>query len=380
MKQFYVSGLEPNEVVTTSFLVVQKEIRQKKTGESYLSLILADRTGEVEAKMWDNVTEVMDTFEKDDFIKVKGVAQLYQNRSQFTIHKLRRLDESEADSSDFFPCSARDPEDMFTELRATIAGIGNVHLRALLEAIFADPSIAEPYKLAPAAKAIHHAWRSGLIEHVLSLCALCRVTAEHYGNVDIDLLLTGAILHDIGKIEELTFDRSFGYSPSGQLLGHIVLGLRIVDEKLRQVPGFPPKLRLLVEHMLISHHGELEFGSPKVPVFLEALLLHHLDNLDSKMEAMRAAAQRDRMTEGDFTPWVHALERVVLKKEKFLSADGAADPTAAPAMQAAPPTAGGASPAPAVASLPKGSSKADANVASLSDFGSKLQSVLNLEK
>jgi 3'-5' exoribonuclease len=380
MKQFYVSGLEPNEVVTTSFLVVQKEIRQKKTGESYLSLILADRTGEVEAKMWDNVTEVMDTFEKDDFIKVKGVAQLYQNRSQFTIHKLRRLDESEADSSDFFPCSARDPEDMFTELRATIAGIGNVHLRALLEAIFADPSIAEPYKLAPAAKAIHHAWRSGLIEHVLSLCALCRVTAEHYGNVDIDLLLTGAILHDIGKIEELTFDRSFGYSPSGQLLGHIVLGLRIVDEKLRQVPGFPPKLRLLVEHMLISHHGELEFGSPKVPVFLEALLLHHLDNLDSKMEAMRAAAQRDRMTEGDFTPWVHALERSVLKKEKFLSADGAADPTAAPAMQAAPPTAGNASPAPAVASLPKGSSKEDANIASLSDFGSKLQSVLNLEK
>ena len=380
MKQFYVSGLEPNEVVTTSFLVVQKEIRQKKTGESYLSLILADRTGEVEAKMWDNVTEVMDTFEKDDFIKVKGVAQLYQNRAQFTIHKLRRLDESEADSTDFFPCSARDPEEMFTELRATIAGMGNAHLRALLEAIFADPSIAEPYKLAPAAKAIHHAWRSGLIEHVLSLCALCRVTAEHYGNVDIDLLLTGAILHDIGKIEELTFDRSFGYSPSGQLLGHIVLGLRIVDEKLRQVPGFPPKLRLLVEHMLISHHGELEFGSPKVPVFLEALLLHHLDNLDSKMEAMRAAAERDRMTESDFTPWVHALERVVLKKEKFLSADGAADPSVAPAMQAAAPTAGNASPAPALASVPKGPSKADANIASLSDFGSKLQSVLNLEK
>jgi len=380
MKQIYVSGLEPNEVVTTSFLVVQKEIRQKKTGESYLSLVLADRTGEVEAKMWDNVTEVMDTFEKDDFIKVKGVAQLYQNRSQFTIHKLRRLDESEADSADFFPCSARDPEEMFTELRATIAGMGNAHLRALLEAIFADPSIAEPYKLAPAAKAIHHAWRSGLIEHVLSLCALCRVTAEHYANVDIDLLLTGAILHDIGKIEELTFDRSFGYSPSGQLLGHIVLGLRIVDEKLRQVPGFPPKLRLLVEHMLISHHGELEFGSPKVPVFLEALLLHHLDNLDSKMEAMRAAAERDRMTEGDFTPWVHALERVVLKKAKFLSADGAADPTAAPASQASPPATVKPAPPLAADSSPKGSSKPDSNLASLSDFGSKLQSVLNLEK
>jgi 3'-5' exoribonuclease len=372
MKQIYVSGLEPNEVVTTSFLVVQKEIRQKKTGEHYLSLILADRTGEVEAKMWDNVTEVMETFEKDDFIKVKGVAQLYQNRPQFTIHKLRRLDESEADSADFFPCSARDPEEMFTELRATIAGMSNPHLRALLEAIFADPAIAEPYKLAPAAKTIHHAWRSGLIEHVLSLCALCRLAAGHYGKVDIDLLLTGAILHDIGKIEELTFDRSFSYSSSGQLLGHIVIGLRIVDEKLRLVPGFPPKLRLLVEHMLISHHGELEFGSPKVPVFLEALLLHHLDNLDSKVEAMRAAVERDRMTEGDFTSWVHALERVVLKKDKFLSAP---DHTDAPAVQSAPSPAGNASPAPA-----KGSSKPDVHTAPMSDFGSKLQSVLNLEK
>jgi 3'-5' exoribonuclease len=357
MKQVYVNGLEPNEIVTTSFLVVHKEIRQKKTGEPYLSLVLADRTGEVEAKMWDNVAEVMETFEKDDFIKVKGVAQLYQNRQQFTIHKLRRLEESEADSVDFFPCSARDPEEMFAELRATIAGMGNVHLRALLDAVFDDAAIAEPYKLAPAAKAIHHAWRSGLIEHVLSLCALCRVAAKHYGNVDIDLLLTGAILHDVGKIEELTFDRSFGYSSSGQLLGHIVLGLRIVDEKLRLVPGFPPKLRLLVEHMLISHHGELEFGSPKVPVFPEALLLHHLDNLDSKMEAMRAAAERDRLTEGDFTPWVHALERVVLKKDKFLAERAVNAPAA---TEAAPP--------------PK------ASAADLSDFGSKLQSVLNLEE
>ena len=363
MKQIYVSGLEPNEVVTTSFLVVHKEIRQKKTGEPYLSLVLADRTGEVEAKMWDNVAEVMDTFEKDDFIKVKGVAQLYQNRSQFTIHKLRRLDESEADSADFFPCSARDPEEMFTELRATIAGMGNPHLRALLEAIFADPSIAEPYKLAPAAKAIHHAWRSGLIEHVLSLCALCRVTAKHYGNVDIDLLLTGAILHDIGKIEELTFDRSFGYSPSGQLLGHIVLGLRIVDEKLRQVPGFPPKLRLLVEHMLISHHGELEFGSPKVPVFLEALLLHHLDNLDSKMEAMRAAAERDRMAERRLYALGACLGTVGAEEGQVPQCRGRRGPPAARDEQAAPPTEGNASPSPQAASPRRGSSKPDSDIA-----------------
>jgi len=376
MKQVYVNGLEPNEVVTTNFLVVHKEIRQKKTGEPYLSLVLADRTGEVEAKMWDNVAEVMETFEKDDFIKVKGVAQIYQNRPQFTIHKLRRLNDGEADAADFFPCSARSPEEMFAELQAMIAGMGNAHLRALLEAIFADASIAERYRQAPAAKAIHHAWRGGLIEHVLSLCALCRLTAKHYGNVDIDLLLTGAILHDIGKIEELTYDRSFGYSSSGQLLGHIVLGLRIIDEKLRLVPDFPAKLRLLVEHLMISHHGELEFGSPKVPEFLEALLLHHLDNLDSKMEAMRAAVERDRLTDGEFTPWVHSLERVVLKKEKFLS--GAVQgPEASPTAGSEPmPQEPGPAQLPLVPPA-ENPPKPALKPAPISDFGSKLQAVLN---
>lgn len=371
MKQVFVNALEPNEVVTTNFLVVQKEIRQKKTGEPYLSLVLADRTGEVEAKMWDNVAEVMETFDKDDFIKVKGVAQLYQNRPQFTIHKLRRLGDDEADAADFFPCSARDPEEMFAELQATIAAMRNAHLRALLEAVFADPAIAVPYKCAPAAKAIHHAWRSGLLEHVLSLCTLCKLVAPRYGGLDLDLLLTGAILHDIGKIEELTYDRSFGYSSPGQLLGHIVLGLRIIDGKLRQVPGFPPKLRLLVEHLLISHHGELEYGSPKVPAFLEALLLHHLDNLDSKMEAMRAAAERDRLSDGDFTPWVHSLDRVVLKKDQFLARQ---NPEASPAAGVAQPGDG----QPAAAVSPATDVKPPLQPAPVSDFGSKLQAVLNL--
>lgn len=317
MKVIFVNGLDSNEVVTTQLLVVSKEIRQKKTGEPYLSLILADRTGELEAKMWDNVAEVMETFGKDDFIKVKGVAQLYQNRQQFTIHKLRRLEEHEIEPADFFPCSKRDPQEMFAELRQIISGLGSVHLRSLLNRIFDDARIAGLYQLAPAAKSIHHAYRGGLLEHVLSLCTLARMTAPHYGNIDLDLVLTGAILHDIGKIEELTYERSFGYSSSGQLLGHIIIGLRIIDEKLGDLPEFPSKLRLLVEHMVLSHHGEMEFGSPKVPMFLEALLLHHLDNLDSKMETMRVAAERDRLAEGSFTPWVGSLERVVLKKEKF---------------------------------------------------------------
>ncbi len=318
MKSPYIGSLVPNDVITGQFLVLSKEIRQKKTGEPYLSLHIADRTGEMEAKMWDNVAEVMETFDRDDFIKVKGLMQVYQNRSQFTVHRLRRLEDHEVDFADYFPCSDRDPDEMFAELQGIIANLGNTHLRALLEAVFSDSSLTTLYTMAPAAKNIHHACRGGLIEHVLSLCTLCRLTAAHYKDIDVDLLLAGAILHDIGKVEELSYSRSFGYSAEGQLLGHIVIGLRIVGSKIDQVPGFPPKLRILLEHMLISHHGELEFGSPKVPIFAEALLLHHLDNLDSKMDAIRTALKRDRHIEGEFTGWIGPLERILLKKEQFL--------------------------------------------------------------
>lgn len=318
MKSPFIGSLVPNDVVTAQFLVLSKEIRQKKTGEHYLALHLADRTGEVEAKMWDNVSEVMHTFDRDDFVKVKGLLQLYQSRSQFTIHKLRRLEDHEVDLADYFPCSDRDPNEMFAELQQMIAGFQNQYLHALLDAVFADTGLTSLYKMAPAAKTIHHACRGGLIEHVLSLCALAKITAAHYKNIDVDLLIAGVILHDIGKVEELSFSRSFGYSADGQLLGHIILGLRLVGAKIDQVPDFPPKLRSLLEHMILSHHGELEFGSPKVPIFAEALLLHHLDNMDSKMDALRSALRRDQQSDGEFTGWIGPLERVLLKKERYL--------------------------------------------------------------
>lgn len=319
MKSPFVNTLVPNENVTAQFLVLAKEIRQKKTGEPYLSLHLADRTGEIEAKMWDNVGEVMHTFERDHFVKVKGLPQLYNNRSQFVIHRLRRLEDHEVDFADYFPCSERDPEQMFSELRQTISSLANGHLRSLLELTFGDDRLAALYKIAPAAKSIHHACRSGLLEHVLSLCDLAKLVGRHYSEVDLELLLTGVILHDIGKLEELYYERSFGYSAEGQLLGHIVIGLRLVSRNIDRLPEFPPKLRTLVEHMIISHHGELEFGSPKVPLFPEALLLHHLDNLDSKMNAMRAALKRDVLSEGEFTGWIPSMERVLLHKERYLA-------------------------------------------------------------
>ena len=319
MRKIFVRDFRPNQDVATTFLVQNKEIRQKRSGEPYLSMTLIDRTGEIDAKMWDNVVEVMNTFDRDDFIQIKGRVQVFQNRPQLTIHKLLRIDEAELDFADFFAASARDPDEMFAELLEIIHGIGNPHIRALLCAVFDDPEIAARYRRAPAAKSVHHAFLGGLLEHVLSLCRLCRVTAEHYRFVDLDLLLGGAVLHDIGKIHELTYQRSFGYSDDGQLLGHIVIGLRMIDDKLRGLPEFPPRLRTLLEHMVASHHGTLEFGSPKVPLFPEAMLLHFLDNLDSKMENMRATIQKDQRLDGCWTSYSPPLDRHFLKKDRYLN-------------------------------------------------------------
>jgi 3'-5' exoribonuclease len=321
MKSLFVRELKPDEISTAVFLVSTKEVRQKRSGEPYLSLVLSDRTGEIDSKMWDNVSEIIETFERDDFVKVKGLMQLYNNRPQFTIHKLRRVEEREVDFRDFFPASLQDPEAMWIELRAIVSAIASSHIRNLLNAFLDDPDIAVRYRVAPAAKSIHHAFRSGLLEHVLSLLKLAKLVGGHYGSIDVDLLTAGIVLHDIGKIYELSYDRGFGYSPEGQLVGHIAIAIRMMAEKLRAFPEFPVELRNLIEHMVLSHHGQLEFGSPKVPVFPEALLLHYLDDMDSKMECMRVLIDRDPQAEGYFSTYSSVLGRVALRKTRYLDSN-----------------------------------------------------------
>jgi 3'-5' exoribonuclease len=321
MKDFYICDCirQENKVITSTFVVVAKQIKPKKTGEPYLALTLGDRSGQLEAKMWDNVEEVLEAFEQDDFLKIKGLINKYKQRFQLTIHKLRKLGETEIDFSDYLPKTTKDVDELWQTLTNFVAGIENPYLKALVQAFMADPEIASAYRNAPAAKTLHHAYIGGLLDHVVSLFRSCDLLCRNYPQVNRDLLLTGAFFHDIGKIHELTYNRSFTYSTKGQLLGHMMIELEMLQSKLAALPGFPDELKTMIEHMIISHHGEYEFGSPKLPMFPEAVMLHYLDDLDSKMEAMRAQFERDATLESAWTSYNPSLGRPLLNTEKFLA-------------------------------------------------------------
>ena len=319
MKEFFICEchLQENKVITSSFVVASKQVKPKKNGEPYLALTLADRTGQIEAKMWDNVEEFIDSFEQDDFLKIKGLINRYKNRFQLTIHKLRRLGEAEIDYTDYLPKTTKDIGELWRTLTEFVASFQNPHLKALVESFMSDPEIAERYRNAPAAKTLHHAYLGGLLDHVVSLCRSCDLMCRNYPQINRDLLLTGAFLHDIGKIHELTYNRSFSYTTRGQLLGHMIIELEMLQAKLAKFPDFPSETKTLLEHMIISHHGQYDFGSPKLPMFPEALMLHYLDDLDSKMESIRAHFEREIGAEGPWTSYNSSLGRPLLDARKF---------------------------------------------------------------
>ena len=321
MKDFYICDCirHENKVITSTFVVVAKQIKPKKTGEPYLALTLGDRSGQIEAKMWDNVEEVLEAFEQDDFLKIKGLLNKYKQRFQLTIHKLRKLGDSEIEFADYLPKTTKDIEQLWQTLSTFVAGFHNPHLKSLVQAFMADPEIASAYRNAPAAKTLHHAYIGGLLDHVVSLFRSCDLICKNYPQINRDLLLTGAFLHDIGKIHELTYNRSFSYTTKGQLLGHMIIELEMLQAKLALQPDFPEELKTLVEHLIISHHGQYDFGSPKLPMFPEALMLHYLDDLDSKMEAMRAHFEREGTLDGPWTSYNPSLGRPLLNTEKFLA-------------------------------------------------------------
>jgi 3'-5' exoribonuclease len=320
MKEFYISDCArmENQTITSLFVVALKQVKSKKSGELYLSLALADRSGQVQANMWDNVAEAISGFEQDDFVKVKGVVHKYNGRWQLTVHKMRKLGESEIDYSDYLPKTSKDVEQLWQTLCGFVESFQNPWLKSLIKEFIADDALVAAYKTAPAAKTLHHAFVGGLLDHVVSLFTVCDLAARNYPQVNRDLLLSGAFLHDIGKLHELTYQRSIAYTTKGQLLGHMIIELEMLHEKIARVPGFPEELKVLLEHLIISHHGEYEFGSPKLPMFPEALMLHYMDDLDSKMESMRAQFEREAEFDSPWTSYNPSLARPLLNPKKFL--------------------------------------------------------------
>jgi 3'-5' exoribonuclease len=291
MGKIFVVDLREGEPVTSFFLARDVQVRQRRSGEPYLTLILADRTGEVPGVMWEGVEEASRGLAEGDVVKVQGVLGTYQRERQLTLARLRKAAPEEIVPEDFLPRSPQDPAVLLARLGETVEGIREPHLRQLLQGFLEDDRFVAAFSTAPAAKSLHHAVLGGLLEHTVSVVGLCHLLADYYPAVERDLLLAAAMLHDVGKIQELTWDRVFDYTDAGRLLGHITLAAILVEERIRAIPGFPEELAQRLLHCILSHHGELEWGSPKRPKTLEALVLHYAEDLDGKVNAFLSFAR-----------------------------------------------------------------------------------------
>jgi 3'-5' exoribonuclease len=316
MKQTFIKDLTPDSPVRSSFLVQSKERKITSNGAAYLDLSLQDTTGAISAKLWDYSERITPAFEADDVVQVEGHLEIYRGTRQLRVRKIALCAPEEVNLLDYLPRTQRDPEEMYVALLARVGRMDEGPLRTLLLSILEDASLAEKYKLAPAAMSYHHAFLGGLLEHVSSLIELADSVADHYPWLRRDLIVAGLVLHDIGKTQELNYTAGFRYSTRGQLIGHISMGLEMVQQKIREIPDFPSELKDELEHIILSHHGKLEFGSPKEPMFAEAMVVSFLDEMDSKLEAVRQQYATDRDRPGNWTSRNPALKRELLKPPK----------------------------------------------------------------
>ena len=317
MDKRYINEFLEGERVVAQYLVQSKQLLTTKSGKPYISLILQDKTGSIAGRVWDNAAQFYDGFKADDVIKVDGTVELYNKELQLVIRRLRQSEPDEIELSDFVPRSAYDIDEMFLELRSYIESIENPHLKALLDGFFQDEAFAEKFKSAPAARNIHHVCVGGLLEHTLSTTQICEYLTTHYEGLDNELLIAMAILHDVGKVKELEISPSIKYTEEGHLLGHIIIGIRMVDETIEKIPDFPPNLRMVIVHMIRAHHGQSDWGSPRPPMFLEAEILHRADDLDAKVNIITRALREDKDPDSPWTAYQRTLQRILYKKPAY---------------------------------------------------------------
>lgn len=299
--------------MASPFLLDDLRLGQTKSGKPYVGLKIKDRTGEMEARVWNGADSFWDLFSAGEVAFVEGVADSYQNQVQLKVVAARPIPPDQVDPSFFLPASPFDPDEMMAELLSIVHSMGNPHLRDLVDDILTDPEFMPIFKRAPAAKRFHHAYVAGLLEHTLSVTRTAATLAPLYPVLNRDLLLTGAVLHDLGKVYEFGQDMSGDYTDEGRLLGHLIIGLDMIEKKLSNHPEFPPELALLVKHLIISHHGEYEMGSPKKPKIMEALALHHIDDLDAKMNAIGGFIDRHADERSGWTDYNRLMARFFYK-------------------------------------------------------------------
>lgn len=315
-KRIYIKDIDVANRINDLFLVTDKNLAVSQKGMPYLSLRLRDKTGTMEARVWENADEINKLFQAGDVIEIRARAVSFRNTIQLAVSHIRKIDDSQIEPADYSPTTDYDIDDMFETLTQLTETITSPHLKALLHEIFSDEDILFAFKRAPAAKGMHHSYIGGLLEHTLSVTRLLDITAEHYKNIQRDLLLTGGILHDIGKIYELSFQKIIDYTDEGRLVGHIILGLELVNRKIANIEGFPVQLALELRHILLSHHGVLEYGSPKRPKTLEALIVNMIDDMDAKVNAFREFIDSSNDDDSNWTPYHRLFERFIYKRSE----------------------------------------------------------------
>jgi 3'-5' exoribonuclease len=322
MSRRFINQLGEREEIDEVFMASEKQLRPNRNGHLYLQLRLSDRTGTVNAMMWNANEGIYQAFENGDFVHVLGTAQVYNGNMQIIVNQIDAAQPRNINQDDFVHLTETRREALRGRARGILQGMGDADLRRLAESFFADESLMLRFATAPAGVKNHHAYPGGLLEHVVQLLELILAVAPHYPQLNQDLLLMGGFLHDIGKVDELTYERGLGYSDEGQLVGHLVQGVTILERKLleiEQLDGqpFPVQLAMQLKHMIVSHHGKLEFGSPKVPMTLEATALHYLDDMDAKLHGFEQLMREDANVDSAWTVYHPQLGRKLFKSDNM---------------------------------------------------------------
>ncbi len=304
-----IASLAPNQLLDDIFLLRECQLRTSKNGKYYLHVGLTDKTGQIVGRLWTANEAIFQALANAPFVQVQGRVEVFQDSLQLNLATIRAVSPANVTMEDFLPSTAKDVDAMWRKLLALAGTVKNEHLAKLLKSILGDPALSAKFRKAPAATSFHQAYLGGLLEHTLAVTEMADLVAARYEGMNRDVFITGAILHDIGKVEELSWDRGFDYTDRGKLVGHLILAVEMLQDKVRVIDGFPPTLFDLLSHLILSHHGEYEFGSPKLPMTAEAIALHHLDNLDAKVEASLRAIGSDRLAEGNWTEFSRMFQR-----------------------------------------------------------------------